>query len=68
MEELLPSLKGMLKEAIDIDPDASIMTIKLTIKQEIEGIIASNIALSCHRHFEGGVWITSYHKRAEGGS
>ena len=40
MEELLPSLKGMLKEAIDIDPDASIMTIKLTIKQEIEGIIA----------------------------
>ncbi|NHJ20134.1 MAG: hypothetical protein EAX91_04260 [Candidatus Lokiarchaeota archaeon] len=40
MEELLPSLKGMLKEAIDIDNDALNLTITLTVKNKINGVIA----------------------------
>lgn len=40
MEELLPSLKAMLKKAIDIDTDALNLTITLTVKNKVEGIIA----------------------------
>lgn len=40
MEELLPHLKGMLKEAIDINADALNLTITLIIKNKINGIIA----------------------------
>lgn len=40
MEELLPSLKGILKEAIEIGTDASKLAIKLTIKNKIDGIVA----------------------------
>ncbi|NVM17125.1 MAG: hypothetical protein HWN80_05365 [Candidatus Lokiarchaeota archaeon] len=40
MEELLPSLKNMLKEAIDIEPDTSKLAITLTIKNKIDGILA----------------------------
>jgi hypothetical protein len=40
VEELLPSLKGMLKDAIDINTDALNLTITLTIKKKVDGVIA----------------------------
>jgi hypothetical protein len=40
VEELLPSLKGMLNDAIDINTDASNLIINLTIKNEVDGILA----------------------------
>ena len=40
MEELLPSLKDMIKDAIDIKTDASNLSIKMIIKKEIDGIVA----------------------------
>ncbi len=40
MEELLPSLKGILKEAIDIKTNALKLAISMTIKNNIDGVIA----------------------------
>jgi hypothetical protein len=40
MEELLPNLKSMLKEAIDIKEDASKLAIVLIVKNKVEGIVA----------------------------
>lgn len=40
MEELLPSLKDMLKEAIDIKKDASKLAIALIVKNKVEGVVA----------------------------
>ena len=40
MEELLPSLKNLLKEAIEINLDASNLAVRLIIKPEIDGVIA----------------------------
>ena len=40
MEELLPSLKGMLKEAINIEADASKLAITIIVKKKIDGIVA----------------------------
>ncbi|MHA2287776.1 MAG: hypothetical protein ACXABG_03210 [Promethearchaeota archaeon] len=40
MEDILPSLKGMLNEAIDITLNASELTITITVKSKVDGIIA----------------------------
>ena len=40
MEELLPHLKSILKEAIDIKLDTSNLVILMTVNNNIEGIIA----------------------------
>lgn len=40
MEEILPILKGMLKEAIEITTDASKLAISMTIKKNIDGVVA----------------------------
>lgn len=40
MEDILPNLKGMLKEAIYIKADVSKLTISMAVKNGIEGIFA----------------------------
>ena len=40
MEEMIPSLKGMLNEAIDIKFDALNLTIIMTVKQKVDGVVA----------------------------
>lgn len=40
MEEILPNLKNMLKEAIEIETNLSELVITLVVKSKIEGIIA----------------------------
>jgi len=40
VEELLPSLKGILKEAIEIKADALKLAISMTVKNDIDGVVA----------------------------
>lgn len=40
MEELLPSLKNMIKDAIDIKTDTSNLTIEIIVKKKVEGVVA----------------------------
>ena len=40
MEEIIPSLKGMLKDAIDIKSDATRLEITITVLNKINGIVA----------------------------
>jgi len=40
MEDILQNLKSMLKEAIDVKTDASRLTISMTIKNKIDGLVA----------------------------
>jgi len=41
MEELIPSLKVMLNETIEIKPDPLKLVIIMTVKNKIDGVIAS---------------------------
>lgn len=55
MEELLPHLKSILKETIDIELDASNFVILMTVKKDIEGIIAEPEEIITMLNMYGGL-------------
>lgn len=55
MEDIIPSLKGMLQEAIDIKANASTLTILMTVKKDIEGIVADSEEIIVMLKMYGGL-------------
>ncbi|NVM45322.1 MAG: hypothetical protein HWN79_10425 [Candidatus Lokiarchaeota archaeon] len=55
MEDIIPSLKSMLREAIDIKINALNLTISMTVKNDIEGIVADSEEIIVMLKMYGGL-------------
>lgn len=55
MEELLPSLKDMLKEAIQIKTDLSNLKIEMIIKKKTDGLVAKPDEIAIMLKMYGGL-------------
>jgi len=55
MEDIIPGLKGMLQEAIDIKANVSNLTILMTVKKDIQGIVADSEEIIVMLKMYGGL-------------
>ena len=55
MEDILPNLKNMIKEAVDVKTDASRLTITIDVKKKINGVVADPAEIIIMLKMYGGL-------------